>query len=573
MRRHKPADKAAIRAIALIALSLLASACSLGARPAEQATPTPSSPVSVPTVASSAPAVSTPTVPDPVSVAPAADPWKELRQRPLRLPALKPGASCPTTSGREVSPHYGPALGEGPVYPVYLGTDGAMYYGDSTAEGGWHFYKVLWIASPKYKGTALIRGRQLDGPNELRFDRGSDPPAELQFPLNTGVGSAGTADGWRDLPSYTRVRAPGCYAYQVDGPAFSEVIIFKALDTPVPAPVGTATRGPTPDMAPQPTVTQATTTAELGRPGCRPPSPVSASEGGSLPEVRGAATGAELWALFFSPLPVSPKERVKIVWRITGEGDLRLDAEHTDGTRIAPGEGPVEHAGSSWDRPGDEWGSIFTFPKPGCWRLGATRGGVTGHVWLRVQGSTALVTRDDPELPPNCRPRQVAALITGFFDAVNRGDTSGVSRFFSLVDGPEGMTPSAWYTITENDPASGGRHFVAYEQHRLLDYFGERHKQHERLGLVMVDVAGPSGHGGVDISYVVTRHADDLETVIGGTVDYAEGKGAINCKTGKIFVWSMAQSTSAPESNLSIRPCPTPSGWKPGDAVIACARG
>jgi hypothetical protein len=29
-------------------------------------------------------------------------------------------------------------------------------------------------------------------------------------------------------PSFTRVRKPGCYAYEVDGTSFSEVIVFRA---------------------------------------------------------------------------------------------------------------------------------------------------------------------------------------------------------------------------------------------------------------------------------------------------------------------------------------------------------
>jgi hypothetical protein len=32
----------------------------------------------------------------------------------------------------------------------------------------------------------------------------------------------------RTNPSYTRVRTPGCYAYQVDGTTFSYTIAFEA---------------------------------------------------------------------------------------------------------------------------------------------------------------------------------------------------------------------------------------------------------------------------------------------------------------------------------------------------------
>jgi hypothetical protein len=81
---------------------------------------------------------------------------------------------------------------------------------------------VLWVASPSYTGYALIRGHQIDGPNDLRFENGSDPQHELRFD------GSPLSDGWRHQPSYTRVLAPGCYAYQVDGIGLSTVIVFEA---------------------------------------------------------------------------------------------------------------------------------------------------------------------------------------------------------------------------------------------------------------------------------------------------------------------------------------------------------
>lgn len=89
----------------------------------------------------------------------------------------------------------------------------------------WGFSKVLWVSSPDYDGPALIRGYQIDGTNELRFERGADPPAELRLPEEGGSAPA----GWRNWPSHTRVRAPGCYAYQIDGLDFTEVIVFQAV--------------------------------------------------------------------------------------------------------------------------------------------------------------------------------------------------------------------------------------------------------------------------------------------------------------------------------------------------------
>jgi hypothetical protein len=148
--------------------------------------------------------------------------WASLAARTLNLPPLAPGQQCPRASGASVNPSFGTALGDGPLYPVGLGTDGILRFGGKP-EGGWYFGKVLWIASPGYADRhALIRGHQIDGPNELRFEHGSDPPRELRFD------GPGLGDGWRHQPSYTRVSAPGCYAYQVDGVGLSAVIVFEA---------------------------------------------------------------------------------------------------------------------------------------------------------------------------------------------------------------------------------------------------------------------------------------------------------------------------------------------------------
>ena len=155
--------------------------------------------------------------------------WQVLGQRPLNLPTLAPGEPCPQTRGRQVTRFYAAALGNGPVYPVGLGTDGVLHYGESGETGEWAYVKVLWIKSSKYTGPALIRGHQIDGPNELRFEAGSDPPSELQFPPEGTAVSPGVAWGWKERPSYTRVRASGCYAYQVDGLDFSLVIVFQAV--------------------------------------------------------------------------------------------------------------------------------------------------------------------------------------------------------------------------------------------------------------------------------------------------------------------------------------------------------
>ncbi|MER6942849.1 hypothetical protein ABT294_02385 [Nonomuraea sp. NPDC000554] len=103
-----------------------------------------------------------------------------------------------------------------------------------------------------------------------------------------------------------------------------------------------------------------------------------------FPEVRGVATDAELWGLLFAPVPFRRGEEIKIVWRMTGEGPLKVTATLPDGTRARRVFGPEQHSGSTWERPGEEWGTGFAFPKKGCWKLELTRTRGSGYVWLPV---------------------------------------------------------------------------------------------------------------------------------------------------------------------------------------------
>jgi hypothetical protein len=123
-----------------------------------------------------------------------------------------------------------------------------------------------------------------------------------------------------------------------------------------------------------------------GAAGCLPPSPANAI----TREARGSGT---LWALLESGTFADPHaaalddvvgKETKIVWRMSGQGDLKLSAIAPDGGQVAP-EQIAAHGGSSWNRPGDEWGSLFTFSKPGCWQLHAERADGTADLWLLVR--------------------------------------------------------------------------------------------------------------------------------------------------------------------------------------------
>lgn len=168
--------------------------------------------------------------------------WSAL-YRPLRVPSLAPGNACPTTAadsrtlGEIVDwKSRAPAWGAGPAYPLLDDKNGAavLTFDYPPPEGfgtEWGVAKFPWFADRTYHGRILIRGRQLDGPNEIRFEDGwpgftaekdLHPAAELRLDDDASAGH----------PSTTRLRAAGCYAYQVDGWRLSRLIVFEAVAKP-----------------------------------------------------------------------------------------------------------------------------------------------------------------------------------------------------------------------------------------------------------------------------------------------------------------------------------------------------
>lgn len=80
-------------------------------------------------------------------------------------------------------------------------------------------------------------------------------------------------------------------------------------------------------------------------------------------------SNGEIWALLFFKEAYTKKDE-KIVWRISGTGgDLIIQAQNEAGTIISPIWGLEYHGRSNRNRPGEEWGTGFNFPEPGCWAL------------------------------------------------------------------------------------------------------------------------------------------------------------------------------------------------------------
>ncbi|HKO28413.1 MAG TPA: hypothetical protein VJU80_13210 [Solirubrobacteraceae bacterium] len=163
-----------------------------------------------------------------VRVEPYAHPgtWTRLR-RPLHLPSLTSGASCPRSRSGRAAPSASFTLGSGPAYPVFGTNDGVAALSEDKLRAGAYWHKTLWAISPRYRGAVLVRGRRIDGTGMLGFAIGLRPASELRFPPERFAPKRLQAK-WRYGPTATVIPRRGCYALQIDGSSFSRVLVFSA---------------------------------------------------------------------------------------------------------------------------------------------------------------------------------------------------------------------------------------------------------------------------------------------------------------------------------------------------------
>ena len=134
-----------------------------------------------------------------------------------------------------------------------------------------------------------------------------------------------------------------------------------------------------------PTATQipATPTPQpVGAAGCNPASP-----SGAFPaEVYGTAVNGTVWAWFMWSYPPRAGVEDKTVWRLDGpnaNGTPTFALFGPDG-QVGRLTGLQEHGGSTWNRPGVEYGSGLLFPTAGCWDVQVTLGQLHGDVYVFV---------------------------------------------------------------------------------------------------------------------------------------------------------------------------------------------
>ena len=123
----------------------------------------------------------------------------------------------------------------------------------------------------------------------------------------------------------------------------------------------------------------------IGKAGCQPAAVFHGLGGDDrLPEAGFDSTKGSFWALFFMPVPPPAGKDVKVVWRMTGAGEFVFRVLDADGRTIPLIWGPERHGSSSWNHPGDEVGTGFNFPRPGCWDVHVAKSTVDADLWLNV---------------------------------------------------------------------------------------------------------------------------------------------------------------------------------------------
>lgn len=184
-----------------------------------------SAPTTTATTATAAPTTTTNTTTD----------WSSLESKPLHLPTLAAGASCPVTQPQQhIAPDHQYAAGNGPVYLVNEAITNPVTFldaGSSDPGSSWKISKVFWEINASYTGPALVRGAQIDGTHALNFNGGLGQTAgnnQGTEPILHELRLQGDPHGqWKTYLSFVRIQQAGCYALQIDGQNFSEIIVIQ----------------------------------------------------------------------------------------------------------------------------------------------------------------------------------------------------------------------------------------------------------------------------------------------------------------------------------------------------------
>jgi hypothetical protein len=174
---------------------------------------------------------------------------------------------------------------------------------------------------------------------------------------------------------------------------FAAALLLSGCGTGAPGPSAVTPSATASATVSQGTPAPAPVLGPPGAPGCAPASPTALDPTSGSTEVQGTAPAADsVYGLIMSPYPLAASNTTsKFVWRITGSGDLTVTVKRPDGTSGKLAWGPDNHEETTYNRPGDEWGTGLILNDPGCWQVTFAREGVQSAVYLVV----------GPEAPPS----------------------------------------------------------------------------------------------------------------------------------------------------------------------------
>lgn len=157
-----------------------------------------------------------------------AGPIPAALKHPLHFPVLRAGQRCPAVRSTpfHTQDFGGMARGTGPVRVLAGGAGGTAKLINPSGAPPWLALKTLWFSLPAYQGPFVIRAKRLGRPGPVALGEG---PMVGPLVVPPGPTLNSYTSGYRTVPGGLFVRAPGCYAWQVDGLGFSEIIVVRAV--------------------------------------------------------------------------------------------------------------------------------------------------------------------------------------------------------------------------------------------------------------------------------------------------------------------------------------------------------
>jgi hypothetical protein len=100
-------------------------------------------------------------------------------------------------------------------------------------QGHYPWNKTGWVLTDGARGPVLFRGARVDGTGWLTFGGSRADPSEVGVTLTSEGGVSATfyervIDAGRQDAFYVYPATTGCYALQVDGASFEDVIVITA---------------------------------------------------------------------------------------------------------------------------------------------------------------------------------------------------------------------------------------------------------------------------------------------------------------------------------------------------------